>query len=82
VDDYNLTRCWEVDSTVRTPPQSEIGLFWTSIPASNTPAPSTTSSKTTVERNGIGRLMAILWTASRMPHRLLERQVYYNFWVQ
>src|SRR5882672_4069228 len=64
VDDYNLTRVLgEVDSTVRTPPQSEIGLFWTEHPGKQyARAFNYLVENYSLNAMESARLMAILWT--------------------
>ncbi len=82
-DDYNLTRVLgEVDSTVRTPAQSEIGLFWTEHPGKQYGR----AFNYLVANYGLNamesaRLMAILWTGTAdAAIGCWNAKFTYNFW--
>ena len=83
VDDYNLTRVLgEVDSTVRTPPQSEIGLFWTEHPGKQyARAFNYLVENYSLNAMESARLMAILWTGvADAAIGCWNAKFTYNFW--
>ena len=83
VDDYNLTRVLgEVDSTVRTPAQSEIGLFWTEHPGKQYGrAFNYLVGNYSLNAMESARLMAILWTgAADAAIGCWNAKFTYNFW--
>jgi hypothetical protein len=64
IDDYNLTRTLgEVDSTIRTPAQTEIGVFWTEHTGQQyARAFGYLATNYTLNTMDSARMMAILWT--------------------
>jgi hypothetical protein len=83
IDDYNLTRVLgEVDSTVRTPAQSEIGLFWTEHPGQQyARAFNYLVGNYSLNAMESARLMAILWTGTAdAAIGCWNAKFTYNFW--
>jgi hypothetical protein len=83
IDDYNLTRVLgEVDSTVRTPAQSEIGLFWTEHPGLQyARAFNFLVGNYSLNAMESARLMAILWTGTAdAAIGCWNAKFTYNFW--
>jgi hypothetical protein len=83
VDDYNLTRVLgEADSTVRTPAQSEIGLFWTEHPGRQySRAFNYLVANYNLNAMQSARLMAILWTGvADAAIGCWNAKFTYNFW--
>jgi hypothetical protein len=83
VDDYNLTRILgEVDSTVRTPVQTEIGLFWTEHPGLQyARAFNYLVGNYNLNAMESARMMAILWTgAADAAIGCWNAKFTYNFW--
>jgi hypothetical protein len=64
IDDYNLTRTLgEVDSSIRTPAQSEIGIFWTEHTGQQYARAFNYLAKNhSLDTMETARMMAILWT--------------------
>jgi hypothetical protein len=82
-DDYNETRILgEVDSTVRTPEQSEIGLFWTEHTGQQyARAFSYLAENYKLDVKDSARLMAILWTGfADAAIGCWNGKFTYNFW--
>jgi PAP2 superfamily len=83
IDDYNLTRALgEVDSIVRTPTQTEIGLFWTDHPGwQYAGAFNNLASSHNLNSMESARMMAILWTgAADALIGCWNAKFTYNFW--
>jgi len=72
----------EVDSTVRTPPQSEIGLFWTEHPGKQyARAFNYLVENYSLNAMESARLMAILWTGvADAAIGCWNAKFTYNFW--
>lgn len=82
-EDYNLTRILgAMNSTVRTPGQSEIGLFWTEhTPQQYSRAFGYLASNYHLNVEETARLMAILWTgASDASIGCFNGKYQYSFW--
>jgi hypothetical protein len=83
VHDYNQTRVLgEIDSTVRTPAQSEVGLFWTEHTAQQyARAFSYLTENYNLSVMDSARLMAILWTGfADAAIGCWNAKFTYNFW--
>ncbi len=83
IDDYNLTRTLgEIDSTIRTPAQTEIGLFWTDHPAwQYAGAFNNLVSSHNLNVMESARMMGILWTgAADAGIGCWNAKFTYNFW--
>jgi hypothetical protein len=83
VDDYNQVRLLgEVDSTVRTPEQSEIGLFWTEHTGQQyARAFGYLAQNNNLDVMESARLMAILWTGfADAAIGCWNAKFSYNFW--
>jgi hypothetical protein len=81
--DYNLTRILgAIDSTTRTPRQSEIGLFWTEhTPQQYARAFTYLASRYHLNLRDTARLMAILWTgAADASIGCFNAKYQYSFW--
>jgi len=82
-DDYNLTRVLgEVDSLVRTPAQTEIGLFWTEHPGRQyARAFNYLVANYNLNAAESARLLAMLWTgAADAAIGCWDAKFTYNFW--